>query len=128
MSAKSDPDRFNDLFAPFGKIAVRRMFGSEGLFRDGLMFGIVYEERLYFKTNEESRKAFIAEGAGPLFYKFKNAGGVLTSYYELPDRLYDEPDELARWARIAFAVALQSPTAQKKRGSPKARSARKSTR
>ena len=111
---KADPDRFDDLFAPFGRIVVRRMFGGEGLFRDGLMFAIVHEERLYFKTSEESRQAFIAEGAGPLFYKFKTAEGVLTSYYELPDRLYDDPDELAEWARAAFAVALQSPTAKKK--------------
>ena len=115
MAAKADPDRFDDLFAPFGKILVRRMFGAEGLFRDGLMFGIVYEERIYFKTSEESRQAFIAEGAGPLYYKMKNAEGILTSYYELPDRLYDDPEELADWARDAFAVALQSPTAQKKK-------------
>lgn len=128
MAAKGDPDRFDDLFAPFGKIVVRRMFGGEGLFRDGLMFAIVHEDRLYFKTSEESRQAFIAEGAGPLFYKFKNAEGVLTSYYELPDRLYDDPDELAEWARAAFAVALQSPTAKKKRGDPKPGSARKRTR
>jgi DNA transformation protein and related proteins len=115
MAAKSDPDRFDDLFAPFGRIVVRRMFGGEGLFRDGLMFGLVHEERLYFKTSEESRRAFIAEGAGPLFYKFKNAEGVLTSYYELPDRLYDDPEELAQWARTAIAVAGQSHTAKKKR-------------
>ena len=70
------------------------------------MFGIVFEERIYFKTSEESRRAFIAEGAGPLYYKMKNAEGILTSYYELPDRLYDDPDELAEWARAAFAVAL----------------------
>jgi DNA transformation protein len=114
MAAKADPDRFNDLFAPFGRIVVRRMFGAEGLFRDGLMFGIVYEERIYFKTSGESRRAFLAEGAGPLYYKMKNAEGILTSYYELPDRLYDDPEELAEWARAAFAVALQSPTAQKK--------------
>lgn len=124
MAAKGDPDRFDDLFAPFGKIVVRRMFGGEGLFRDGLMFAIVHEDRLYFKTSEESRQAFIAEGAGPLFYKFKNAEGVLTSYYELPDRLYDDPDELAEWARAAFAVALQSPTAKKKRGELKAKPAK----
>jgi DNA transformation protein len=115
MAAKADPDRFDDLFAPFGKILVRRMFGAEGLFRDGLMFGIVYEERIYFKTSEESRQAFIAEGTGPLYYKMKNAEGILTSYYELPDWLYDDPEELAEWARDAFAVALQSPTAQKKK-------------
>ena len=125
MAAKGDPDRFDDLFAPFGRIVVRRMFGGESLFRDGLMFAIVHEDRLYFKTSEESRQAFIAEGTGPLFYKFKNAEGVLTSYYELPDRLYDDPDELAEWARAAFAVALQSPTAKKKRGDPKVKAARK---
>jgi DNA transformation protein and related proteins len=117
MAAKADPDRFDDLFAPFGKILVRRMFGAEGLFRDGLMFGIVYEERIYFKTSEESRQVFIAESAGPLYYKMKNAEGILTSYYELPDRLYDDPEELADWARDAFAVALQSPTAKKKKAS-----------
>jgi DNA transformation protein and related proteins len=114
MPSGSDPNRFDDLFAPFGKIAVRRMFGAEGLFRDRLMFGIVYQERIYLKTSEENRQAFIAEGAGPLYYRFKNAEGVLTSYYELPDRLYDDPDELAEWARAAFAVARQSPAAKKK--------------
>jgi DNA transformation protein len=115
MARKGDPDRFDDLFAPFGRIVLRPMFGSEGLFRDGLMFGIVHEEKLYFKTSEESRRDFVAEGAGPLFYKFKTAEGVLTSYYALPDRLYDDPEELAEWARTAFAVAQQSPTAKKKR-------------
>jgi len=89
------------------------------------MFGIVHEEKLYFKTSEESRQAFIAEGVGPLFFKFKNAEGVLTSYYELPDRLYDDPEELAQWARAAFAVALESPTAKKKRGNPKAKPVKK---
>lgn len=118
MAGKGDPDRFDDLFAPFGRIVLRPMFGSEGLFRDGLMFGIVHEEKLYFKTSEESRRDFIAEGAGPLFYKFKTAEGVLTSYYALPDWLYDDPEELAEWARTAFAVARQSPTAKKKRKVP----------
>jgi DNA transformation protein and related proteins len=117
MPAGGDPNRFDDLFALFGKIGVRRMFGAEGLFRDRVMFGIVYQDRIYFKTGEENRQTFIAEGAGPLYYRFKNAEGVLTSYYELPDRLYDDPDELAQWARAAFAVARQSPIAKKKRKS-----------
>ena len=128
MPAKGDPDRFDDLFAPFGGIVVRRMFGGEGLFRDRVMFGLVFDDRIFLKTSEESRQVFIAEGCGPFTYKMKRGEGVLTSYYALPDRLYDEPDELAEWARTAFAVALQSPTAQKKRGSAKAGPARKRTR
>ena len=114
MSAKADPSRFDDLFAPFGKIVVRRMFGGEGLFRDAVMFGLVDDERIFLKTSEETRKAFVAEGCGPFTYQMKKGEGVLTSYYALPDRLYDDPEELAGWARTAFAVALQSPTARKK--------------
>jgi len=125
MGAKGDPDRFDDLFAPFGRIVVRRMFGGEGLFRDGLMFGLVDNDRIFLKTSEETRPAFIAEGCGPFTFHMKRGEAILTSYYALPDRLYDEPDELAEWARTAFAVALQSPTAQKKRGSAKSSLVRK---
>ena len=120
-----DPDRFDDLFAPFGKVKLRRMFGAEGLFRDGLMFGIVYRERIYFKTSEDSRQAFITEGASPLYYEFKNAEGVLTSYYELPDRLYDDPDELTEWARTAFAVARNKSVAKKKNKAVKSKAIKK---
>jgi DNA transformation protein len=122
MAAKADPDRFDDLFAPFGKIMVRRMFGGEGLFRDGVMFGLVGDERIFLKTSEETRKTFVAEGLKPFTFHMKNGESVLTSYYALPDRLYDDPEELAGWARAAFAVALQSPTAQKKKRASAAKS------
>lgn len=127
MAAKADPDRFDDLFAPFGKVTVRRMFGGEGLFRDGAMFGLVDDERIFLKTSEETRKAFVAEGLKPFTYQMKKGEGILTSYYALPDRLYDDPEELAGWAHAAFAVALQSPTAQKKKraAAPKPRPAKK---
>ena len=128
MAAKSDPDRFDDLFALFGRSVVRRMFGGEGLFRDGLMFGLVDDERIFLKTDDVTRPRFIAEGCGPFTFQMKKGEGILTSYYELPDRLYDDPDELAEWARAAFAVALQSSTAKKKRGDPKAKPARKRVR
>jgi DNA transformation protein len=115
MAAKADLDRFDDLFASFGRIVVRRMFGGEGLFHDGVMFGLVGDERIFLKTSEETRRAFIAEGLKPFTFHMKNGESVLTSYYALPERLYDDPEELAGWVRAAFVVALQSPTAQKKK-------------
>jgi DNA transformation protein len=118
VPAKADPGRFDDLFASFGRIVVRRMFGGEGLFHDGVMFGLVFDDRIFLKTSEESRKAFIAEGLKPFTYQMKKGEGILTSYYALPDRLYDDPEELAEWVRTAFTVALKSPTAQKKKRAP----------
>ena len=118
MPAKADLDRFDDLFAPFGRILVRRMFGGDGLFHDGVMFGLVYEERIFLKTSEDTRKSFIAEGLKPFTYPMKKGEGILTSYYPLPDRLYDDPEDLAEWARAAYGVARNSPTAQKKKRAP----------
>jgi len=102
---RADPERFADLFAAFGRIAVRRMFGGEGLFVDGLMIGLVMKDRLYLKTDAESRAPYIAEKLKPFSFK-KNGKTIATSYYAIPDRLYDDPEGFAQWARRAHKAAL----------------------
>ena len=42
-----DPHRFDDLFQPFCYIAVKRLFGGEGIFAGPLMIGLVMREQLY---------------------------------------------------------------------------------
>ena len=37
------------------------------------------------------------------------------SYYEVPERLYDDPEEFAEWVRRAYAVAERSPAVRRKR-------------
>ena len=103
----SDPDRFDDLFAPFGRIAVRRMFGGEGLYRDNVMFGFVFGEQIYLRTDAEGRQAFITEGCAPFVYPMKKGDVTSHNYYALPDRLYDDPDELAEWAHKALKAAMK---------------------
>jgi DNA transformation protein len=113
-----DPRRFDDLFAEFGRIEVRRMFGGEGIFADKIMFGLVSDERVYLKTDEETRKAYLAEGMKPFTYTKTSTGETMEiSYYAVPDRLYDDPEEFAQWAHAALRVAERSPTALKKRRS-----------
>ncbi|HEX4105075.1 MAG TPA: TfoX/Sxy family protein [Rhizomicrobium sp.] len=115
MAGKPDPNRFDDLFASFGKIMLRRMFGGEGIYSGQAMLGLVFDERIFLKTSDETRPAFIAEGASPFTYTLKS-DGVHTSqkYYALPDRLYDDPDELAEWVRAALASARKTPAGKKK--------------
>ena len=114
--SKSDPHRFDDLFASFGPIVLRRFFGGEGIYSGEVMIGMIFDDRIYFKTNADTRKAFLAEKTKPFTFKKHSTGEtVVTGWFALPDRLYDEPDELAVWARAALGVASSSPNATRKR-------------
>jgi DNA transformation protein and related proteins len=105
--------RFDDLFAEFGPVTLKRFFGGEGIHAGDLMIGMVFDDIVYFKTDEETRKAFAAEKSTPFSFK-KGGERVVTTWFALPDRLYDDPEELAVWARAALKVAARSPTARKK--------------
>jgi DNA transformation protein len=109
----NDPHRFDDLFSEFGPIRLRRFFGGEGIYAGETMIGMVFTDTIYFKTDPETRKGFDAEGCKPFTFR-KGGETVVTTWLSLPDRLYDEPEELARWARAALAVAQAAPTAKKK--------------
>ena len=112
MALKADPHRFDDLFAAFGRITLRRMFGGEGIFVNGLIVGIVVRDQIYLKTDEATRAAYKNEGCKPFIFKTRTKK-IASSYFAIPDRLYDEPDELAAWARQAHAVSLAKPKKKK---------------
>ena len=115
MPPKGDPHRFDDLFAEFGPIKLRRFFGGEGICAGEIIFGMVFGDRIYFKTDDETRKAFVAEDCEPFTFEKPSTGEtIITGWYAIPDRLYDDTDELAHWARAALDVATRSETVQKK--------------
>src|SRR5436190_17644375 len=102
-------DQFSEFLreqlGPLGRVTMRRMFGKTGVFCDGVMFGMVTDDTLYFRVDDDNRAAFKeAESYPPLNYAKK--GGVIDlSFWRAPERLLDEPDELISWARLALAAA-----------------------
>jgi DNA transformation protein len=108
-------DHIADLLADIGPVKVRGMFGSVSLRVNNVLLGIVIGDRLHVRTNTESRPAFIAEGGKPYEFDKRTGEHIVTSYYPLPDRLYDEPEELRRWLRSAYEAALVSPSAIQRR-------------
>src|SRR5262249_9196615 len=103
-----DPHRFDDLFAGFRPLPLTPVFGGEGICAGEIMIGMIFGDTIYFKTDAETRKAFLAEKTKPFSFR-KGGETVVTGWYALPERLYDDPEELARWARAALAVAEASP-------------------
>ena len=70
------------------------MFSGAGVYADGVMFAILAEDTLYLKADEFSARAFADEGKGPFTYRPKGRGPVAMSYWEVPERLLDDPEEL----------------------------------
>jgi DNA transformation protein len=94
-----------DQLAALGPIATRRMFGVTGLFCEGVMFGVMAEDALYLRIDDHNRTAFReAEAYPPLSYE-KQGRTIDLSFWCVPDRLFDEPDELIDWARAGLAAA-----------------------
>lgn len=105
-------DFVQELLAPLGPVSIRRMFGGGGVFYDEVMFALIADETLYLKVDDETRPAFEAAGQGPFTYQRSEGQRAMRSYYQLPDELFDEPDELRLWARRAVDVALRAHAAK----------------
>ena len=105
-----EPDDIRDLFSAFGPVSVRRMFGGAGIYADGTMFALIADGVIYLKADGQNTPAFERENLPPFTYTAKGGKRGVMSYRRMPDRLYDDPEELAAWAREALAAARRSGT------------------
>ena len=116
-----DRDFLIDLFADFGPVTIRRMFSGFGISADGTNFALALRAGLYFRADEQTIPQFEAEGSKPFQYQTRAKTVTVNSYWQLPARLFDDPEELSEWARAALAAAQRA--ALRKR--PKAKKAAK---
>lgn len=84
--------------APFGDVECRAMFGSLGLSHRGVFFGIIHQDRLYFKTTPATRVEYQRRGMEPFQ---PNPRQTLKSFYEVPAEIVEDDAALARWASQA---------------------------
>ena len=110
---KAVPSKFAaevvSLLAELGEVRSRAMFGGYGLYCGTTFFGLIADERLYFKVNDDSRGEYIARGTEPFS---PSPGKVMKSYYEVPREVFENDEELVRWARQAVEVAEVSAPAK----------------
>lgn len=125
--SSSFTELLKDALRPLGEIRVRRMFSGGGVYCDSLMFGLVMDDVLYLKTDTASQIPYEEEGCGPFVYAGKGRE-VATSYRRMPERLYDDHEEMIEWARAALAVARRAAASKgaKKNRTPPIKAAPKS--
>ena len=97
-----------DALRPWAPVAARRMFGGYGVYRGEIMFGLVTDDTLYFKTDGDNRGDYEAAGMKPFSYARAGRKAVVMSYHTVPPDLLESADELGAWAERAFAAALRA--------------------
>lgn len=100
-------DYLHEVFELFGPIHIRRMFGGHGIFRDGLMFALVFDGTVYLKTDRQNVDHFLKEGLEPFEY-ITRGKAVKMSYYQAPEDFLEDREQAAQWANLAWEAALRN--------------------
>jgi DNA transformation protein len=107
-------DFVQDQLSEVGPITIRSMFGGGGVYADGVMFGLIAFDALYLKADETTIPDFESEGSEPFTYEGEGKP-IRMSYWQVPERLYEDPDDMTAWAHKALEVARRAKASKPKR-------------
>jgi len=117
MSRASDPfvTHVLELLSGLGPCRARPMFGGYGIYLGERMIGLIAWERLYLKTDAQTRQAFSAAGGEPFVHEAKGRP-ITMAYLEPPSEALDDAELMRPWARLALEAALRAPSGKRVRG------------
>lgn len=97
----------DDVFSFVPDITSKPMFGGWGFYKDGIIFGIVADGKIYFKVGELNKKDYIKKGSKPFTYPMKNGKTTTLSYWELPEDILENKNEIEDWINKSTKESLQ---------------------
>ena len=100
-----------EMLSPLGPVRVRRMFGGQGLYVDGLFVAIIDDGQLFLKSDDTNRAHFDAAGCAHFTFP-KDGEEVITSYRRPPEEALESPPLMQPWARLALEAALRARAAK----------------
>ena len=121
MASQDFLDFLQDQLHGLGHITTRRMFSGAAIYCDSVVFGLVLRDVLHFKVDDGNRSAYAAEGLEPFIYEARGKPVRVEAYRRVPERLFDDPDEMLEWARAALAAGRRASVGKK----PKRRRSRR---
>lgn len=95
-----------------GCVAVKKMFGGAGIYYDGLIFGLLADDVLYFKVDDSNKSDYERAGMEP-FQPFDEKPMVMP-YYEVPADILEDKELLADWARKSLLASRNKQAKPKK--------------
>lgn len=112
--------------AALRELRSNRMFGGVGLYSDGLFFGLIDDDTLFFKTDGSNAAAYRQRNM-PRFMPFPGRPEAVLGYHQVPADVIEDAETLVEWARLSVAVAAAS-QARKAKSPPKKKAVKKTSR
>lgn len=85
-------------------VTSKGMFGGYGIYKHGVIFAMIIQDQLYFKTDEHTRTEYENRGSSPFSYTKKDKQVMLTSYYTVPPEIMENREEIIQWVEKAYEV------------------------
>ncbi|WP_275782769.1 TfoX/Sxy family protein [Pararhizobium gei] len=102
-----DNAAIEEMFSSLGPVTIKRMFGGKGIYCDGSILALEVGGDILLKADAETAAEF--EAAGSVRWSYAGKGKpVAMPYWSIPDEAFDDPDEMARWVRLAYEAALRA--------------------
>jgi DNA transformation protein len=94
-----------ELLEPIGPVQTGRFFGGVGISNGFAQFAMIMGNSLYFVVDEDTRKKYEQAGMQPFSYMTKKGRIQVRRYFELPEDILTDPEQLRLWASEAMRVA-----------------------
>ncbi len=99
----------------FGRLSMRKMMGGATLYVDGTIFAIMVDSEIWFKADAETNSVWDAEGCERFSVTFKDGSVDSMNYRRAPADVYDDPEAMQRWAKLAHEAGLRGAAKKKPR-------------
>jgi DNA transformation protein len=98
------------------ELAIRRMFGGAGLYSAGVFFGVVDDDRVYFRIGDGNREDF--KRAGSVAFQPVPQKPAM-AYFSVPTMVIARSERFVEWAKKAVDAARAAKAGQPRRAAAK---------
>lgn len=100
---------------PLGPVTMRRMMGAATLYLDGVIFAVLDESELWFKSDAGTDAIWDEAGCERFTFTAKDGRTESMNYRRAPADVYDDPEAMQRWASLAREAGTRAASTRKKR-------------
>jgi DNA transformation protein len=83
------------------------MFGGQGLYKNGVIFGIIAEGDVYFKVDETNLPHYEKAGSHPFTYIGAKGRPIAMSYWKVPEKVLKNEKTLNTWIEWSLKASLK---------------------